>query len=345
MDKSTEVKAPEVSERANHYRLSEYIGSVILVQGPGSTYGQEVTQEFGDFLVNSGIPFVEVETDKNPQLTEERIIDAYDALNKRHKDIGHCALFCALFLATGDGGVDSSIKAAHKIGAAVCALRAGGASNFNRSSIDAKTPEELFQNGFVVDAHTMAIELSRDGEVFDQFEALTTLSRGFTVNIAEHVNSKEHREKTLLGINLHKKSALVAAIPHGVKEIKRAKKFIVEIDGQEVKTRAIMFLNVARFAIIGYAKQVKLDGPAHEIRKSSRSLLDYAITLFRFRIGHSPGRDLKSEKTIRFPDNSLIEIGGETRLITKDTIIRLSDGEPIPTITDKAEYLPLARRK
>ena len=216
MDDSHKEIDPVVTERPNHYRLSEYVGSVILVQGPGSTHGPEVAQEFDEFLVSSGIPFVKVKTDIDSQLTEERIIEAYGALNEKYKNIGHLALFCALFLATGDGGVDSSIKAARKIGAAVCSLKAGGASNLNRSSIDAKTPEELFQNGFVVDAHTMAIELSRDGEVFDKFETLTTLSRGIPANIAEHVNSKEHREKTFLGINLHKRSPLLAAIPNGV---------------------------------------------------------------------------------------------------------------------------------
>ena len=106
-----------------------------------------------------------------------------------------------------------------------------------------------------------------------------------------------------------------------------------------------MFINVPRFAIIGYAKQIRLDGPAHEIRKSSRSLLNYAITLFRMRSGHSPGKDLKSEKAIRFPEDTVIEIGGETRFISKGTIVKLSDGKPIPVVTDKKEYLPLARKK
>jgi hypothetical protein len=341
MDELTEVKPSEVAEQPNHYRLLEYIGSVILVQGPGSTHGPEVFQEFKEFLDGSIIPFKIAKTDKDPQLTEQNIIEAYNALNEKHKEIGHCALL----LATGDSGVDDSIKAARKIGAVVCALKAGGASNYNRSSIEAKTPEELFKNGFVIDAHTVAVEISHGGEVVDKLETLTTLSGGFTVDIAKHENSKEHREKTFLGVNLHKKSTLAAAIPNGIREIKRAKKFIVEIDDHEVKARAIMFLNVPRFAIIGYAKQVRLDGPAHEIRKNSRSLFNYVVMLMRLRFRHSPGKDVISEKTIRFPEDTVIEIGGETRSILKDTIVKLSDGKPIPVVTDKKEYQPQARKK
>ncbi|MGD0284603.1 MAG: hypothetical protein ABSB12_03355 [Candidatus Saccharimonadales bacterium] len=337
MEQLDENQATLVNDQAPpQYQLLNYVDSFILVQNNLSTHGEEVGSEFETFLSDLGKPFGKVLTNRDPQITTQRIIEKRAELEAKYRELGRMALF----FASGDKVIDDGIPVARQIGAVVCALKAGGASNRSRSLIESQTPEELFKNGYVVNSRTMVVELSNsDGELIDKFEAHTTGSLGYPVKIANFVNTPEHRGKTIFGVNIHKVSAALAAAPRAILEIKKAKKFTVEINGQEVRTRAILFLNCARFAIVGYAKQVRADGPIHYIEKSSRSLLGLGFTLIRLRAKHSPGVDLNEPLTIRFPFDTEVEFGGDTRKIAAGTIARLSHGLIISEITDKKDYL------
>lgn len=122
------IKREEIAE------IFQNLDSIILVQNVESTHGKDISKKFTPILssISSilGITFDTVNTDENPNITAERIIDTVDKIKPdKAKEIGRVAVF----FATGDGEVGKNIGTLRELGAFVCVLNAGGEANIHRS--------------------------------------------------------------------------------------------------------------------------------------------------------------------------------------------------------------------